>query len=75
MKLTVIKGGMLKYRYDVPGGMSFAFNSLCEVGAPYQQGFRDEIARLGLNVEYGRFLEEKPWVADFMIKAIPKADQ
>lgn len=70
--LTVLKGGMLRYRYDVNRCIGFDFNTLAEVGGPYQLWFRAEIARRGLNVEFGRCIDEKPYVADFVIKHPPK---
>lgn len=70
-KLTKQKGGMLRYRYalDGSGEVAFDFHTLAEVGEPYQQWFRDEIARQGWQVEFGRDLEEKPYVADFVVGA------
>ena len=67
-KLTVLKDGMLRYRYRAGGCMDFEFNMLCEVGEPYQQWFRDEIKRRDINVEFGRELDQSPWCADFIIK-------
>lgn len=67
-KLTVLKDGMLRYRYDVNRDIGFDFHTLAEVGAPFQSWFRNEIARRGLKVQFGRFIEEKPYVADFVIK-------
>lgn len=66
-KLSIKTGGMLQYSYRAGGCVDFKFNSLCEVGAPYQQFFRDEIARRGLLVEFNRDTEEKPWVADYVV--------
>lgn len=67
-KLTKLKGGMLRYRYaiDDSGEVAFDFNTLAEVGEPFQQWFMDEIQRRGWTVEFGRDLEEKPYVADFV---------
>lgn len=68
-QLTKLKGGMLRYRYaiDDSGEVAFDFNTLAEVGEPYQQWFKEEIQRRGWTVEFGRDLEEKPYVADFVI--------
>jgi hypothetical protein len=74
ISLTVLKGGMLCYRYDCGPEISFDFNMLCEVGEPYQQWFRDEIARRGLIVEFSRDIQAKPWVADFVIKGSPHVE-
>ena len=68
-RLTRKRGGMLRYRYEAGGCMGFSFNSLAEVGEPYQPWFREEIARRGWVVEYGRDLDERPWVADFLVSA------
>lgn len=72
MKETLVckAGGMLSYKYSISGGeIDFNFHTLAEVGEPYQQWFRDEIARRGWKVELGRTLEERPYVADFVISA------
>lgn len=66
MKLTVNSGGMLRYRYTAGGCTDFDFNTLAEVGEPYQPQFQEEIARRGLEVEYGKSLAFYPWVADFV---------
>lgn len=68
-QLTKLKGGMLRYRYaiDDSGEVAFDFNTLAEVGEPYQQWFKEEIQRRGWTIEFGRDLEEKPYVADFVI--------
>lgn len=66
-RLTIQKGGMLRYRYRAGGCMDFDFHLLCEVGEPYQQWFREEIAERGLKVET-RELDCYPWVADFVVK-------
>jgi len=63
-RLTVLRGGILRYRYDVNKYIGFNFNTLAEVGEPYQQWFRYEIARRGLTVTYGKELDCKPWIAD-----------
>jgi hypothetical protein len=73
-KLTVLKGGMLRYRYVAGGCMEFDFHMLCEVGEPYQPWFREEIERRGWEVEYGREMDEPPWVADFVLKDRPKGE-
>lgn len=70
-KLTKLKNGMLHYRYDCNPDIGFDFYTLAEVGGPYQPWFRDEIARLGWVVEYGRYLTHYPWVADFVIGCEP----
>lgn len=67
-RLTHLKGGMLRYRYDCGPDLGFDFNTLAEVGAPYQQWFRDEINRQGWIVEFGRNIDYTPWVADFVIR-------
>lgn len=69
--LTVGKGGILHYRYHCTPECGFRFTLLSEVGAPYQQWFRDEIARRGLQVEYGVSLLTYPWCAD-RVKTQPK---
>lgn len=66
--LTVLKDGMLRYCYSVNRDIGFDFNTLAEVGAPYQAAFRSMIAQRGLKVEFGRDIDVKPWVADFVIK-------
>ena len=68
-RLTRMAGGMLRYRYDLDnqGDMGFDFHMLCEVGAPYQAWFRNEIARRGWDVDHAREIEKKPWVADFVV--------
>lgn len=66
-RLTVKAGGLLAYRYDVSKDIGFKFNTLAEVGAPYQQWFRDEIAKRGWVVEFGRNLDEPPYVGDFLL--------
>lgn len=65
-RLTVLAGGMLRYRYRAGGCMDFSFHLLSEVGAPYQPWFRDQIERRGLTVEFGRDIDQKPWCADFV---------
>lgn len=67
--LTKCKGGMLRYRYalDGNGEVAFDFNTLAEVGAPYQGWFTETIAQRGWVVEFGREISEKPWVADFVV--------
>lgn len=70
-RLTRLKGGMLRYRYTAGGCMDFDFNTLAEVGEPYQQWFRNEILRRGWSVAYGYDLPTAPWVAD-MVVGIPK---
>lgn len=71
-RLTKLAGGMLRYRYaiDSSGEVAFDFNTLAEVGEPYQPWFREEIARRGWHVEFGRNLDETPYVADFVIGAL-----
>lgn len=68
-KLTRLAGDILRYRYalDGTGEIAFDFNTLAEVGAPYQQWFKDEILRRGWTVDYGRDLDEKPYVADVLV--------
>ena len=66
-RLTRLKEGILRYRYYIGPDMGFDFNTLAEVGAPYQAWFRDEIKRRGWIVKYGMDLPEKPWVADFVV--------
>lgn len=70
-RLTVQKGGMLRYRYEAGGCMEFDFHTLAEVGEPYQPWFRNKIERLGWVVEFGMDLDEAPWVADFKIGVTP----
>ena len=66
-KLTIGRGGILTYSY-AGGGWSFRFHMLCEVGEWHKSWFREEIRARGLNVET-RYLAERPWVADFVVKA------
>lgn len=67
--LCRLESGMLRYRYslDDSGEVSFDFNTLAEVGEPFQQWFRDEIVRRGWTAEFGRSIEGRPWVADFVV--------
>lgn len=58
-ELTVLKGGMLRYRYDVSPELGFDFYMLCEVGEPYQQWFRDEIKARGILFPHNRGIETK----------------
>lgn len=69
-KLTITKSGMLRYSYklDAQGDCGFEFNSLCEVGAPYQRWFADEIQHRKLTVEFDRELPEAPYSADFVVE-------
>jgi hypothetical protein len=66
-KLTIGRGGILTYSYT-GGGWSFQFHMLCEVGEWHKPWFIEEIRTRGLNVET-RLLAERPWVADFVVKA------
>lgn len=70
-RLTRLKGGMLRYHYSIDrsGDIAFDFHTLAEVGAPYQQWFKDAIAARGWAVEFGRDLDDTPWVADFVVGA------
>ena len=70
--LTVLKHGMLRYRYTAGGCMDFDFNTLAEVGQPYQKAFLDLIEKRRLKIEFSRNIDEKPWVADFVVKEEPK---
>jgi hypothetical protein len=65
-KLTIGPGGILNYGYT-GAGMPFRFHMLCEVGEWHKPWFREEIRTRGLTVET-RYLEERPWVADFVVK-------
>lgn len=70
-RLTVLKGGMLRYKYECSPEVGFDFNMLCEVGEPYQAWFRKEIQDRGLVVEYGRDIDYYPWCADFAVGRVP----
>lgn len=67
-RLTILKGGILRYQYDVNKDIGFDFNTLAEVGEPYQPWFRDEIAKMGLTVAFGVELDAAPWVVDKVVK-------
>ncbi len=58
--------GMLTYEYMCSVDCGFCFHTLAEVGAPYQQWFRDEIKLLGWTVEFGCDIDVSPYVADFV---------
>lgn len=68
-KLTKLDGGMLRYQYALGEDqeVTFDFSTLAEVGEPFQQWFKDEIRTRGWIVEFGRDLDEKPYVADFVV--------
>jgi hypothetical protein len=63
-KLTIIKGGILVYSYNVSPDCGFRFHTLAEVGEPYQAEFREMIEKRGLDIEYGADLDHSPWVVD-----------
>lgn len=67
--LTKLRGGMLHYRYVQDDDVATVIEShlLAEIGAPYRQRFRDEIAEQNWIVEYGRKLTDAPFTADFVI--------
>ena len=66
--LKVSTLGVLTYAYESEGGECFfAFNLLCEVGAPYQQWFKDEIRRRRLKVRTVE-LPYHPWLVDVCSK-------
>jgi hypothetical protein len=65
-KITVGKGGILTYRYNVSSDFGFAFHMLCEVGEPWQPEFKAMIAKTGMKIET-RELDHPPWMADFLI--------
>jgi hypothetical protein len=66
--LTVLENGMLRYQYALSDDreVAFAFHTLSEVGEPFQAWFRSEIETRGLQVAFGRDLDDKPYVADFV---------
>ena len=66
-RLTILKGGMLRYRYDVNAHIGFDFYLLCEVGEPYQKWFIEEMENRGFCIAFGKHLDCKPWVADFVV--------
>lgn len=65
--LSKSRTGMLTYRYAPSRDLGFEFHTLAEVGEPYQQWFRDEIALRGYVVDYGVDLPTAPWVADLVV--------
>lgn len=74
-RLIIKKGGMLVYHYLATPECGFEFNTLAEVGQPFQPAFREIIKQRGLIVEFGRELDERSWVADFVVgreKSQPK---
>jgi len=69
-RLTVRKDGRLQYTY---GDETFraSFTLLSEVGEPWKPVFVELLRQMeqhGCRIEYGRHLEESPWVADFVVK-------
>ena len=63
-KLLVSKSGILTYAYDTGAdGPAFRFNLLCEVGAPYQSWFTEELKRRRFRVKTIE-LPHEPWLVD-----------
>jgi hypothetical protein len=67
-RLSILAGGMLCYQYRTLG-MSYRFHTLREVGAPFQQDFERLLSSLNRKIEFSRYLDKSPWVADFALKA------
>lgn len=67
MRISRAANGMLTYRYTAGGCMEFAFHTLAEVGAPYQQEARAIIRANGWTVRYNALLPSAPYVADIAV--------
>ena len=63
-RLAVMPDRTLRYRYAVPGVGRCEFSTLSEVGQPWVAEFRKLIERAGLQVEWGCYLNDRPWAAD-----------
>lgn len=78
-KISILKDGRMWYQYsmdeldddyqmdELDDDYHFSFSTLAEVGAPYQQAFRNIIAQAGFIVEYNREIVKAPWVADYVV--------
>ena len=67
MKHMRVKNGYMEYTYSIgwsEDSAVFVFNTLAEVGEPFQPWFKNLIKRHGMSIAYGVELDSYPWVVD-----------